>query len=1429
MVLSRSNAACSGSLPPGHPAYTDTSWPVDTTWTIDQGTDCTGTTIYARGNIVITSTGSLNLKDSNLIFNMTSDGQYGITVKGNGRLDVVNSVIRAEAILPFNYSSPTARATNYYYKFVVEKNGILNIDNSDVSGMWGTDATPITDVHGGIEIYSSSVQIINSSIHDGKIMGIYISGSSPRIKGSEIYNNGRGSDDKYQSWIYPPGWNAEMANSHASGIFMVDASPIIEKVNVHHNWYWEYDGSKHKNNTDSGYYDNATAYRIYGTGIYLYNSTPYIGNSTIKYNGHDDDTWYLNYDDCGWEKCLKAEVGEGVGIFGIKSSPTVYNTTITKNKVGIYINEEKPKEGGKVFPIRIEKCDIRENWDAAGWESWRFYRGTGIYIEDAQNGLIKNNTIEYNGRPYIEARGWGDYYWSAGVGIGLHNTSIDILENKIQYHFRGIFGYETVKGRIAYNNITWNTHRPHESGGWEWWAKSWWYNDTDHFKFIGQGIWLELGCVPLIEYNVIDYNGAKYYEPNAPFRDHWESSWESHGIYCSVGSCPVVRYNEITWNGAWGVRSYDTSSPEVYNNNISWNGFKAYDNSWGVGIECGHGSTWKISNNTIMYNGNHHAGGAWANGAGIIGDWHSTEIIINNTICNNFIGVQLYGCRAGTIIEKNNISYNGYTYWWYPRGVGISIYSPISWSGQFPVIKNNYIAYNGFYGGHGPSVDYWYQAGIHSYQGGTQAKIGPGNVLEGNEYAFAIWSTILEITDTIIKDSFSSDFFLNESSVVTLINSTHEKGRVIYGDDSSIIKACWYIDLKLIWNKTKAPVQYAGIDLYDSSSEKKYTLSTYTGVDGKTKRLTLLEYEYSAVKVTKFSPYKCEIFVKGRNIANASIEVNKTMSITIRVDEVVPPQITITTPKQNAILNSTIIEITGSAYDDLSGMDVIDIAVGAGEWLRVPSQGLTTWSYTLVLPGDGNYTVSARATDRAGNYAIANVNFTVNLEKLFYVAFPPDNYTTSKSKIRVVGIADIGLVITINGESVSLYERSFSKEIDLTEGKNIIKIEARDIVGNVKTESRVVILDTIKPFIQINFPPNNYETNKNIVTIEGITEEGAVLTINGEDVPVVKGSFTKNIVLKTGPNPITIEAIDKAGNENRTTLNIKYDNIPPNLSLSAPHQNALLNTTELRVIGITEENAIVTINDKKVDVKEGRFDYLLKLTEGINTIVVIASDGLGNQNIIVRSVYVDTIPPVLVIAEPKHGEATNKNSIRVAGITEEGAEVKINGVRVNVTNNKFSYEIKLENGENLIEISAYDKADNNNSIIIHIILDTIPPAVLMGEPKISETKLSKIEVKGKTEPGAKVYINGIEVEVNENGEFSYPVKLSEGKNTIEIRAIDKAGNEKTEKLVINREVPKGVPSFPLFLSIAALIIGVCLGLGVAGILVYFTRRKKTAI
>lgn len=60
----------------------------------------------------------------------------------------------------------------------------------------------------------------------------------------------------------------------------------------------------------------------------------------------------------------------------------------------------------------------------------------------------------------------------------------------------------------------------------------------------------------------------------------------------------------------------------------------------------------------------------------------------------------------------------------------------------------------------------------------------------------------------------------------------------------------------------------------------------------------------------------------------------------------------------------------------------------------------------------------------------------------------------------------------------------------------------------------------------------------------------------------------------------------------------------------------------------------------------------------------------------------------------------------------------------------------------------------------------------------------KVEVGGRTSPGAVVSVNGELVEVDEEGNFTMMVVLEEGPNIIEVIASDLEGNEESRILVV---------------------------------------------
>ena len=89
--------------------------------------------------------------------------------------------------------------------------------------------------------------------------------------------------------------------------------------------------------------------------------------------------------------------------------------------------------------------------------------------------------------------------------------------------------------------------------------------------------------------------------------------------------------------------------------------------------------------------------------------------------------------------------------------------------------------------------------------------------------------------------------------------------------------------------------------------------------------------------------------------------------------------------------------------------------------------------------------------------------------------------------------------------------------------------------------NRYIMPDTTPPSLHISSPINGMGTDINTVVVNGITEPGASVSINGIAAYVEKnGSFSVMIPLKRGENTITVKASDPSGNTNSTSFIVVY-------------------------------------------------------------------------------------------------------------------------------------------------------------------------------------------------------------------------------------------------------------------------------------------------
>ena len=205
------------------------------------------------------------------------------------------------------------------------------------------------------------------------------------------------------------------------------------------------------------------------------------------------------------------------------------------------------------------------------------------------------------------------------------------------------------------------------------------------------------------------------------------------------------------------------------------------------------------------------------------------------------------------------------------------------------------------------------------------------------------------------------------------------------------------------------------------------------------------------------------------------------------------------------------------------------------------------------------------------------------------------------------------------------------------------------------------VLEKVAPTLAFTYPTAGaYITNatpairfKVTDNDSGVDPDTIVIKVDGAKVTT---SFTKTIItggyecsytpgtaLADGAHTISIEASDFDGNAaTAKTVTFTIDTIPPTLTLTIPPTLTLTNPADglitnkstLVVSGKTDDATskpvTVTVNGTAVAVNsDGTFSKEITLTNGSNTITVVAKDKAGKTTTVTRKVTLDTGAPVI--------------------------------------------------------------------------------------------------------------------------------------------------------------------------------------------------------
>jgi len=509
--------------------------------------------------------------------------------------------------------------------------------------------------------------------------------------------------------------------------------------------------------------------------------------------------------------------------------------------------------------------------------------------------------------------------------------------------------------------------------------------------------------------------------------------------------------------------------------------------------------------------------------------------------------------------------------------------------------------------------------------------------------------------------------------------------------------------------------------------------------------------------------------ISARIVNGEGIEAEAQSVFTV---DTIAPVITISSPQDGFVTNNPGLVITGSLSEQAT-------LILNGEIVSLDGSYAFSKSVTLA---QGTNQFSFTATDPAGN--ISSVIITVVLDTVapvITIAFPAEGFNTNIPTQTITGSLSKQAALTMNGEAVLVDESlAFSKQVILTEGQNVFNFNATDSAGNTSSHVLNVVLDTVAPVITIAAPQEGFLTNVSSQTITGSLGKQAVLTINGETVPVAGDlSFSKDVILTEGSNEFLLSAIDTAGNTTSSILHLILDTGAPVITISSPQEGFLTNNAELTITGSVSKPATIAVNGEAVTLNEMlAFQKSVNLTEGMNEFNFSAMDAAGNSASLALHVTLDTIPPAISIIQPEDGFITNNTDQTITGSLSGPAMLTMNGETVPLDGSfAFARSVTLVEGANEFNFIAVDTAGNSSSHILHITYDSGGPVITISSPQEGTlTNVSSHTITGSVSENCSLDMNGESVVLDEALSFSKGVVLTEGINEFEFIAEDTAGN-----------------------------------------------------
>ena len=360
---------------------------------------------------------------------------------------------------------------------------------------------------------------------------------------------------------------------------------------------------------------------------------------------------------------------------------------------------------------------------------------------------------------------------------------------------------------------------------------------------------------------------------------------------------------------------------------------------------------------------------------------------------------------------------------------------------------------------------------------------------------------------------------------------------------------------------------------------------------------------------------------------------------------------------------------------------------------------------------------------------------------------PVDGSTVAGTQITVAGFVkdNRGVAsVTINGNPAEIQNCLFWGDAKLVPGNNVICARAVDIDGNASSDTVTINHDPNAPLVSITSPANHSRLRKSPILVQGTVNDPAItkVTLNGYEIDVTAGTFTRQFPLTEGINLFHAEAENASGKTGSGSVIVHYEyNEPPSIT-SIPPESAEVGTPYSYDVDAVDPNGdtlIYSLLDRPsgmtIDPATGEIHWTpTGFDAGKVQVIVVASDGwdgIDHQKYaitVIPSGTDTTQPRVSVIPETVAPKQDDFLTVVVDAVDDVGVvdrTLSVNGnpepVTYNAGTKKWEARFRVtQYGENVLVGRAKDASTNTGTDTVSVYAwageDHSPPNLKILKP-----------------------------------------------------------------------------------------------------------------